>query len=174
MKTNKIELLNFDICKKMFYKFTNHTNNTNDDVDVASLVGSELTYSDILCLLNKKRVTFARLHKFICDCVLIDGEIITPFNSKYGFFARFVKNLKDNNHPYMVTHDLYTIAHPHDVAYVLRVGEGDGSGNYDITGADLPLLYYQIVAKVIDYVSSISEESKHKVNKLLIDLINEY
>lgn len=91
MKISKQELIEMNVCADGLERFKVQTNNTNDRVDIASLVGGVNTYRDILWLASKC-VTHERIVKFACDCALINIELIKPYSGHYDLIVDFLNN----------------------------------------------------------------------------------
>ena len=75
MKITKAELIELGACKDGLERFIAQTNNTDEPVEVSSLVGGKNLYSDLLWLAGKK-LTKERIVRFACDCALINIEKI--------------------------------------------------------------------------------------------------
>ena len=80
-------------CNGVLERFIEQTNNTDDRVDVASLVGGKNSYSDLLWLAGKK-LPKDRIVEFACDCALINVELIKPYckEEDYDLIIEFLSN----------------------------------------------------------------------------------
>ena len=112
MKTSKKELTELGACEGVLDRFIKQTNNTDDSVDVASLVGGENTYEDIMWLLDKKGVSKDRRLRFACDCALINIELIKPYTDKYELIIGFLNNPEKYNTAFtaFTAHAVYAAA----------------------------------------------------------------
>ena len=91
MKITKEELIELNACEEGLNRFIAQTNNTNEPVEVSSLVGGENTHGDLLWLAGNKLPT-ERLVKFTCDCALINIEKIEPYTDEYELIIEFLSN----------------------------------------------------------------------------------
>jgi len=157
MKTKKHELIAFDACQHGLDRFIEQTNNTEADVDVASLVGGKNTYSDILWLLNGKGVSTDRIVRFSCDCALINIDLIKPYTDKHDLIFEFLKNRVGNN-ARAADSAAYAAA---SAAYAAAAACAADSAAY-------------AAARAAAYAAAAARASDDKVNQLLTDLINEF
>ena len=91
MKISKQELIEMKACSDGLKRFMQQTNNTDEPVDVASLVNGKNTYSDLLWLAGEK-LDKSRIVRFACDCALLNIELIKPYTDKYDLIVEFLKN----------------------------------------------------------------------------------
>jgi hypothetical protein len=91
MKITKQELIDLDACKSGLNRFIKQTNDTNEPVEIASLVGGENTIGD-LTWLAIKICDKQDLIKFSCKCALINVELIKPYTDKYDLIVGFLNN----------------------------------------------------------------------------------
>ena len=91
MKITKAELIELGACKDGLERFIAQTNNTDEPVEVSSLVGGKNLYSDLLWLAGKK-LTKERIVRFACDCALINIEKIRLYTDKYEMISDFLSN----------------------------------------------------------------------------------
>lgn len=91
MKITKAELIELNACQSGLNRFITQTNNTDDPVEVSTLVGGKNTISDLLWLAGKK-LPKERIVRFACDCELINIEKIKPYTDKYELIVDFLNN----------------------------------------------------------------------------------
>jgi hypothetical protein len=91
MKITKRELIKMGACKPGLRRFIEQTNDTDELVDVASLVGGKNTLSDLTWLASKK-VPKEHLLRFSCDCALINIKLIKPYTNKYELIVKWLEN----------------------------------------------------------------------------------
>ena len=91
MKITKAELIELKACEDGLDRFIAQTNNTDEPVEVSSLVGGEVTYSDLLWLAGEK-LPRERVVRFACDCALLNIELIKPYTDKYDLILEFLRN----------------------------------------------------------------------------------
>ena len=83
--------MDLSACTDGLDRFIEQTNNTDDAVEVASLVGGINTYYDFLWLAGKK-LGKDKIIKFACDCALINIEKIKPYTVKYELIVGFLES----------------------------------------------------------------------------------
>ena len=91
MKITKEELIKLDACEEGLNRFITQTNNTDEPVEVSSLVGGENNYGDLLWLAGEK-LPKDRIVRFACDCALLNIEKIKPYTDKYEIIVKFLSN----------------------------------------------------------------------------------
>ena len=91
MKITKEELIELGACEEGLDRFITQTNNTDEPVEVSSLVGGKNIYSDLLWLAGNKLPT-ERIVRFACDCALINIEKIEPYTDEYDMIVDFLRN----------------------------------------------------------------------------------
>lgn len=91
MKITKAELIELNACQSGLNRFITQTNNTDDPVEVSTLVGGKNTISDLLWLAGKK-LPKEKIVRFACDCALINIEKIKPYTDKYELIVDFLNN----------------------------------------------------------------------------------
>ncbi|QGT52279.1 hypothetical protein [Vibrio phage MZH0603] len=78
-------------CEPGLQRFIKQTNNTEEPVEVSSLIGGENYYSDFLWLaegtLPKERIV-----RFACDVALINIELIKPYTEQFDLIVGFLNN----------------------------------------------------------------------------------
>lgn len=89
MKITKQELKDFGACQDGFKRFVNQTNNTDEPVDVVSLIGGCNTVSDLLWLAGKT-LAKEKIVRFACDCALLNIEKIRPYTNDYNLIVDFL------------------------------------------------------------------------------------
>lgn len=94
MKISKAELVELGACTGGLKRFIKQTGGTEDEVEVASLVGGENTYSDLLWLAGKK-LSKESIARFACNCALINIENIKPYTDEYNLIVNFLINPMD-------------------------------------------------------------------------------
>ena len=95
MKITKQELKNFGACQKGFKRFIIQTNNTDEPVEVISLIGGENTVSDLLWLAGKI-LSKEKIVRFACDCALLNIELIRPYTNDFNLIQDFLNNPSQN------------------------------------------------------------------------------
>jgi len=182
MKTKKHELIAFDACQHGLDRFIEQTNNTEADVDVASLVGGKNTYSDILWLLNGKGVSTDRIVRFSCDCALINIDLIKPYTDKHDLIVEFLKNRVGNNAraadsaAYAADSAAYAADSAADSAdsAARAAAYAADSAAYAAAAARAADSAAYAAARAAAYAAAAARASDDKVNQLLTDLINEF
>lgn len=91
MKITKKELIEMGACSNGLKRFITQTSNTDEPVEVSSLVGGENYYSDLLWLAIKK-LPKERIVRFVCDCALLNIELIKPHTNNYDQIVEFLRN----------------------------------------------------------------------------------
>lgn len=93
MKITKQELKNFGACQEGFII---QTNNTDEPVEIVSLIGGENTVSDLLWLageiLSKEKII-----RFACDCALLNIGLIRPYTNDFNLIQDFLNNPSQND-----------------------------------------------------------------------------
>ena len=95
MKITKQELKNFGACQEGFKRFIIQTNNTNEPVEVISLIGGENTVSDLLWLAGKI-LSKEKIVRFACDCALLNIELIRPYTNDFNLIQDFLNSPSQN------------------------------------------------------------------------------
>ena len=95
MKITKQELKNFGACQEGFKRFIIQTNNTDEPVEVISLIGGENTVSDLLWLAGKI-LSKEKIVRFACDCALLNIELIRPYTNDFNLIQDFLNNPSQN------------------------------------------------------------------------------
>ena len=91
MKITKAELIELAACRNGLNRFIAQTNNTDEPVEVSSLVGGKNTHEDLLWLAGKK-LPKDRIVRFACDCALLNNKLIEPYTYKYDLIVEFLRN----------------------------------------------------------------------------------
>ena len=91
MKITKQQLIEFNACKDGLARFVQQTNNTDEVVDVATLVGGYNTYNDLLWLAGKT-IDKDRIVRFACDCALINIDLIKPYTDQINLISQFLRD----------------------------------------------------------------------------------
>lgn len=91
MKITKKELIEMGACSDGLKRFIAQTGNTDEAVEVSSLVGGENKYSDLVWLATKK-LPKERIVRFSCDCALVNIELIKPYTHEYDEIVEFLHN----------------------------------------------------------------------------------
>ena len=95
MKITKQELKNFGACQEGFKRFIIQTNNTDEPVEIVSLIGGENTVSDLLWLAGKI-LSKEKIVRFACDCALLNIELIRPYTNDFNLIQDFLNNPSQN------------------------------------------------------------------------------
>ena len=95
MKITKQELKNFGACQEGFKRFIIQTNNTDEPVEVISLIGGKNTVSDLLWLAGKI-LPKEKIVRFACDCALLNIELIRPYTNDFNLIQDFLNNPSQN------------------------------------------------------------------------------
>ena len=95
MKITKQELKNFGACQEGFKRFVIQTNNTDEPVEIVSLIGGENTVSDLLWLAGKI-LPKEKIVRFACDCALLNIELIRPYTNDFNLIQDFLNNPSQN------------------------------------------------------------------------------
>ena len=96
MKITKQELKNFGACQEGFKRFIIQTNNTDEPVEVISLIGGKNTVSDLLWLAGKI-LSKEKIVRFVCDCALLNIELIRPYTNDFNLIQDFLNNPSQND-----------------------------------------------------------------------------
>jgi len=96
MKISKSELIEMDACELGLKRFIEQTNNTEDSVEVTSLVGGLNTHEDLLWLASKK-IPKRRIVRFAYDCALIVAHHIKPHTDNYDLIVDFLNNASSDD-----------------------------------------------------------------------------
>ena len=91
MKISKSQLVSMNACIDGLERFIAQTNNTNEPVEVLSLIGGKNTISDLAWLAGET-LPKEKIVRFACDCALINIELIKPYTDKYDLIVNFLKN----------------------------------------------------------------------------------
>ena len=91
MKISKQQLIEMDACREGLDRFIEQTGNTDESVEVLSLIGGKNITSDLLWLAGKT-LPREKLVRFACDVALINIEKIKPYTDKYDLIVEFLKN----------------------------------------------------------------------------------
>lgn len=172
MKITKQELTDLNACEAGLERFIQQTNDTDEPVDVASLVGGLNTCRDAVWLAYKK-LPPTRIVRLDCDCALINIELIQPYTDKYDLIVDFLKNpnrfsrsdaLAARNAAYYTFYprhiaDYNATAYPAYPAYAAYSAAAYAAYNA-----------YSTANNAVTYAAKISPDA---VNKLLIDMFNE-
>jgi hypothetical protein len=89
------ELKNFGACQEGFKRFIIQTNNTDEPVEVISLIGGKNTVSDLLWLAGKI-LSKEKIVRFACDCALLNIELIRPYTNDFNLIQDFLNNPSQN------------------------------------------------------------------------------
>ncbi len=161
MKITKQELIDLNACKAGLDRFIEQTNNTDEAVDVGSLVGGKNTYHDLLWLAGKK-LSKDKIRKFACDCALINIELIKPCTDKYNLILEFLNGRNEYAADAAVA--VADAARAADAAVAVAVADADAADAADAaaftaTVAAAPFAVYD------------ADGNKIKVNELLKELL---
>ena len=119
MKITKAELIEMGACRVGLERFIKQTNDTDEAVEVASLVGGENTYSDLMWLASKKSPQ-GSIVRFACDCALINIELIKPYTNDYDIIVEFLRDPVGHTHT-----DIYDATRAAaDATYAAAAAEG--------------------------------------------------
>lgn len=164
MKTNKQELRDLGACEPGYKRFLEQTECTDDDVDVASLVGGENSCGDILWYLGY-RLSKDRLYKFMRDCAILCVDNIREEDGKQAI----LEFLKSPNYHRCV-----------EMANRIRITVTPSQEREVIYWAITSMAAYQnleacSVSADAEHICDLLQEIQmsDEVNKLLIDMINE-
>lgn len=91
MKITKQQLIEMSACKAGLRRFIDQTNNTDEPIEVSSLIGGKNTVFDLLWLAGET-LSKERIVRFACDCALINIELIKPHTDKYDLIVSFLKD----------------------------------------------------------------------------------
>lgn len=91
MKITKQQLIELSACEDGLARFIEQTKNTDELVDVASLVDGVNITSDLVWL-AVKTIRDKRVVKFACDCALLNIEKIKPYTDEYDMIVKFLKD----------------------------------------------------------------------------------
>lgn len=160
MKITKQELIDFRVGDEGLGQFIKQTNNTDEPIDVASLVVGLNNYDDLIWLACEK-LPPARTIRLACDCALINIKLIMQHADKYDLIVDFLKNPDKFSMSDMI--------HVRSAIDYAAANAGiDCATDYALNAAKYAAYYYS--ASAVKYASAISRDA---VNKLLIDMFNE-
>ena len=86
MKISKQQLIDMKACEDVLERFIEQTNNTDELVDVLSLIGGKNTVYDLLWL-AEETLSKEKLVRFACDLALINIEKIKPYTDQYDLIV---------------------------------------------------------------------------------------
>lgn len=166
MEISKQELIDLEDCPAGLKRFIKQTSNTEESVKVVSLVGmGGVTTCDLLWLAGNK-LPKEKIVKFVCDCALLNIELIKPYTDKYDLIVEFLKNPTDDAHAAAL--DAIDAARGYDaIGYAYAANAAAYTAAF-VYHSDYAYIYASDVA---DYVIS-SGISKEEINKLLVKLFS--
>jgi len=91
MKISKQQLIDMKACEDVLERFIEQTNNTDELVDVLSLIGGKNTVYDLVWLAGET-LPKEKLVRFACDLALINIEKIKLYTEKYDLIVEFLMN----------------------------------------------------------------------------------
>jgi len=91
MKISKQQLIDTKACKDVLERFIEQTNNTDELVEVLSLIGGKNTVGDLVWLAGET-LHKEKLVRFACDLALINIEKIKPYTDQYDLIVEFLMN----------------------------------------------------------------------------------
>ena len=91
MKISKQQLIDMRACKSGLERIVEQTNNTDEPVEIASLINGKNNYYDLLWLASKL-LPKERIFRFACDVTLINIELIKPYTDQYDLIVDFLKS----------------------------------------------------------------------------------
>jgi len=165
MKISKSELIEMDACELGLNRFIEQTNNTEESVEVETLVGGANTYDDLLWLASKTIPT-NRIARFACDCALINIEKIMPLTDKYDSIVNFLNDPKaECARDVALNADSSSWAAGWDDG-ARRAARSASSAGWCCCGRS--------VDDAVQAAGWAAEMSKEKVNELLCEMFNEF
>lgn len=96
MKITKQELIEMDACPSGLGRFLIQTSNTNEPVDVASLIGGENNVLDLAWLAARK-LPLARVVRFAKDCALVNLDLLEDVVKSYRAVRCFLESRHDED-----------------------------------------------------------------------------
>ena len=91
MKISKQQLIEMNACQDGLDRFIEQTNNTDEPIEVLSLIGGKNTNSDLIWLAGET-LQKEKIIRFACDVALINIEQIKPYTSQYDLIVEFLIN----------------------------------------------------------------------------------
>ena len=91
MKISKQQLIDMKAREDVLERFIEQTNNTDELVDVLSLIGGKNTVYDLVWLAGET-LSKEKLLRFACDLALINIEKIKLYTEKYDLIVEFLMN----------------------------------------------------------------------------------
>ena len=178
MKITKQELTDLNACEAGLERFIQQTNNTDEPVNVAGLVGGLNTHSDVVWLACEK-LTRARIIRLACDCALINIELIKPYTNKYDLIVDFLKNPdKFSVSDMLAVRSAVRSAVDNTAVYTTADKARDtdhivSAVHYAVRIVDVNTTTHFVTYAVANAVAFAAIVSPDAVNKLLIDMFNE-
>ena len=127
MKISKQQLIDMKACEDVLERFIEQTNNTDELVDVLSLIGGKNTVYDLVWLAGET-LPKEKLVRFVCDLALINIEKIKLYTEKYDLIVEFLMNPtadSDEVHVALRTADALHAARAADALHSARVAADD-------------------------------------------------
>lgn len=167
MKTAKQQLADLKACKESLNNSIDLTKNTSEPVFISQLVGWEDSIRDSVRSVGKL-LPPNKLVKFAKDCALINIELIKPLctEEKYQLILDFLNNESDD----IAAHAAYEA-----IATVAAGATVHAAVAADIAARSAHAVYYADITvcaaeNAAQCAANVSEESREKVNQLLIKL----
>jgi len=91
MKISKQQLIDMKACEDVLERFIEQTNNTDELVDVLSLIGGKNTVYDLVWLAGET-LHKEKLVRFACDLALINIDKIKLYTDRYDLIVEFLMN----------------------------------------------------------------------------------
>ena len=182
MKIRKSELIEMGACKSGLKRFIAQTNNTNDHVDVLSLIGGKNTTND-LCWLAFKKIGKKSVVEFAVKCAKEVLHLTDAKEAKSAIEAaeRWIENpTKDNKDAASAAcDDAYAAAAAYDAvaAYdAAAAAYAAAAAAYDAYAAAAYDAYDAVAYDAYDAVAAYDAAaaaglSKEKINQFLIEML---
>lgn len=91
MRITKQELIKMKASRMLLGDFIDQMKDTDEPVDVGSLIDGKITYGSFLWLAGNT-LTRERIVRFACDCALMNVELMKPYTENYNMIVEFLKN----------------------------------------------------------------------------------
>jgi hypothetical protein len=166
MKINKQQLIEMNACADGLKRFISQTNNTDESVDVLSLIGGKNTIDDLIWLAGKT-LSKDKIVRFACDCALINIELIRPYTDKYYQIVEFLQN-PDSANAYAAAEAADDAAYAADDAVEAAYDAAYAADDAAYAAADAAYAAYAAVAAA----NAAYEATQEKINELLKQLFS--
>lgn len=178
MKISKQQLIEMGACESIIKRFVEQTNNTDEPVEVSSLIGGKDTYSDLLWLAGET-LSAEKIVRFACDVALINIDLIKPYTDEFDLIIDFLNNPTDDAAARTAYATARTAADTRATAtraaYTARTARTAARAAYYAARAAATHTARTTYTACTAYYAAIdaADDNKKKIDQLLIELFNE-